>query len=291
MLFDFALLLIAVPLILIVIGYFTRSAFPLGAGGIGFIIVGVMLLASPITTMPCCDGAANTMETSLYWDDLCLQTVRVAAGDTLVYYATSVTPIGHTSVTGTLNNTYLNDQIYYTVREGAPGDFNITWNFTGLPNSACSLTFNGHYDGGGGHYVKCTIFNYTSGLYQNCDGAPADDFPNTVGHADYTRGWSYDGFLDFYDGGELSMRMQHVGGGVASHYMETDYLRMDCIATTYTIGESIVNCTHDSVNVTSIGNSTSASEAMTDNENLALGVLLIFVGLFCLVTGALSTRE
>ena len=87
------------------------------------------------------------------------------------------------------------------------------------------------------------------------------------------------------------MRMQHVGGGVASHYIETDYLRMDCIATTYTIGESIVNCTHDSVNVTSIGNSTSASEAMTDNENLALGVLLIFVGLFCLVTGALSTRE
>ena len=82
------------------------------------------------------------------------------------------------------------------------------------------------------------------------------------------------------------MRMQHVGGGVASHYMETDYLRLDCTASTYTVGQAIVNCTRDSVNVTT----TYDGVTLSDNNNLILGVLLAFFGLLALGVGALTLR-
>jgi len=64
MLFELALLLIAIPLLLVLIGYFTSSPFPLLIGGIGALVVGVFILASPIYF----EQLGNTTEVSHVWN-------------------------------------------------------------------------------------------------------------------------------------------------------------------------------------------------------------------------------
>jgi len=64
MLLELALLLVAVPLILIALGYLARSPFPLVAGGIAFIVIGVLIFASPVYTAQ----LNSTSETSHVWN-------------------------------------------------------------------------------------------------------------------------------------------------------------------------------------------------------------------------------
>ena len=76
MLLELALLLVAVPLILIALGYLARSPFPLVAGGIAFIVIGVLIFASPVYTTQ----LNSTSELSHVWncsnttDNTCLGT-------------------------------------------------------------------------------------------------------------------------------------------------------------------------------------------------------------------------
>lgn len=75
MLFEHALLLIGIPLILIILGVTKKYGAMLIAGGTTLAVVGVLVLASPVTIQT----LDNTTDASYYW--MCDQPIASCVGD------------------------------------------------------------------------------------------------------------------------------------------------------------------------------------------------------------------
>ncbi len=113
----------------------------------------------------------NTVEDSLYWDDLCNISVftnittdeDIAPGDYSLFNTTNAT--------GTFpDNIETDDSTYFTVQENqTSGAMAIQFNWTGLDTYCTDLLFNGRMGGDTNDWAECLAYNYTSDVYQECE--------------------------------------------------------------------------------------------------------------------------
>ena len=278
MLFEHALLLIGIPLILIILGVVKNYGSMVVAGGIALLVIGVLVLASPVVA----NYDINlTSEDSSYWEDRCLRNLTLAAH---AYCATDGDYYNSTLVSGSADDTCDLGGTQWILDED--GQMAAVLNFTTLDGTLFELLLDGHYVGPTSHNMYAWMWNWTSGNWVYM-GTPVISPEGAT--TEYMWGITGAQSLDFRNVTDARVMFQHgINGGAFNHLFYMDRVNLlESEDDEGVVVEQYVNCTKDLV----IVDYTYSGEELPANDNLIFGVMLALVGLLCLAAGAVGSKE
>jgi len=281
MLFEELLVVVGIPLLLILVGFIASRAELVVIGGIGLLVAGVLIFASPLVV----EYNTNfTSESSQVWEAHC----NVTDLFPVVYttYSDGVNVEQGTIVAGDITRTYYINMNYLQVKENGAA-FNITWNFTN-PIGTCPehLHWVGRYQGVSNRGFDWYAYNWTSYTWIYV-GTGSPDVVASAG--DVSETLSEGCTPDFINAttNQIRIKMRAINAATSAYYIYTDMIRLDTeYSDTYSLQNQIVNCTHDSYNTTM----TYDGVELEDNNNLILGTIIAFLGLLCLGIGAVTLK-
>lgn len=279
MLFEHALLLIGIPLILIVLGVIKNYSAMVISGGIALLVVGVLVLASPLIANY---DVNYTAENSYVWDGYCNVTDLFPSYQEV--YPDAVSTESGVYVSGALEDVEVRDQTYLVYADAVGAGFNITWNFSWIKSSCPEhMHWVGRYEGKQNSYFEWWVFNWTSDAWQFSNNTVVDEASSD---AEYQYGQKCN--PDFINDNTTQLRLKMVTYNQgSSDEIYTDKLLIHSESIGYAVSNKIIECTRDQYNTTYIY----SGESLPANDNLIFGVMLTLVGLLCLVAGALSGKE
>jgi hypothetical protein len=109
--------------------------------------------------------------------------------------------------TGTLANTYTNDNQYFTIQETQSFDYQFQFGRDeAVPTTAVSLHLYGWYNGEEAHTVKLYQWNYTTSAWTAVT-ANIDDFPRAASKQIYQYNLINDG--NYLSAGKIKIRFLH----------------------------------------------------------------------------------
>jgi len=142
--------------------------------------------------------------------------------NTTVYYPTSFYTLYGTEVGGNnIGNLSYYDLEYFNVTEdaGPAPVLRVDINFTGVTTAIDSFIMRERYKGGNGHEVVVYLWDYTVSAWESymVITDQAAEVVTNVPIADPT---------DHITGGVVRMRFDHISNGIATHYLEIDYVNL-----------------------------------------------------------------
>lgn len=280
MLFEETLLLVGIPLILILVGYLAHRAELTVIGGVGLLVVGVMILASPLVVHY---NTNYTSEQSYVWDGYC--NVTDLFPTEYDAFLQEYTIEDGTYIAGTAASTYYRDSSYLQIQENGAA-FNVTLNFT-TTAALCptDMDFVGRYQGPANRQFEWYAYNWTDGTYVNLGFAAVS---SSAGDQELSYSCpSSNSYLDPASR-NMSLKMVTTNSAAGAYYIYIDKVLLYAIDTgVYSEQTQLVNCTRDNYNVTYWYD----GEELDPNNNMIIGILIALLGLLCLVVGTLSFRD
>ena len=280
MLFEETLLLVGIPLILILVGYLAHRAELTVIGGVGLIVVGVMILASPLVVHY---NVNYTAEQSYVWNGYCNVTDLFLTEYNA--YVVNYSMENGVLTAGNIASTYFKDGNYLQIKENGAG-FNITYNFT-APVAACPthMRFSGRYQGPANRQFEWWAYNWTSASFVNLGFAAV---ASSSSDATFTYACPISSTFQNTETGEILIKMVTTNAAAGAYYIYTDELLVYVDSLTdYSVQTQLVACTRDNYNITYWYD----GEELDPNNNMIIGVLIALLGLLCLVVGTLSFRD
>lgn len=155
--------------------------------------------------------------------------ITLVNGSWIDYNVSKVNIVRGTYVSGDLASLEYDDADYYLVDEvvGVEG-FDIRFNFTGVLNTSISLSHRilCEYEGNPAHDVDIEIWNFTGSNWVDSLHIPEHGFI-----------WNNNSMslrsIDFNNNGDVWIRVVHHTGGVGTHYMNFDYVKLRAFIPVY----------------------------------------------------------